>query len=45
MLALMHEVGADRGRFKQHFQIEKVEHLPKSRFNEAVSLCEKRRNR
>lgn len=43
LVALMDEVGADRGRFLNFLKLDTLAHLPKSRFAYAVAQLEKKR--
>ena len=43
VLATIHEVGADMGRFLKHFRLDSVGAMPVSRLKEAVALLEAKR--
>ena len=43
LLATIHEVGADMGRFLKHFKLDSVGAMPVSRLKEAIALLEAKR--
>lgn len=45
IIELMDSVGADRGRFLQHFKIEAIADLPAEKFSQAISMLNAKRGR